>query len=108
MQVKSPSGISAVTFCRLLPRAPMTVSVFPFCGARRPRGSGIWRSPERVAPATRQPSQQLSKIDIAYQAARPAVRDTRAVASLEQTQPMALYDSALNVEFGAHGFAVPA
>ena len=43
MQVKRPSGISAVTFFRLLPRAPTTVSTLPLIGLRRFFGIGICR-----------------------------------------------------------------
>ena len=46
-QVKSPSGIVAVTFFRLLPRAPTIVSSRPGSRARRLAGIATVRSPER-------------------------------------------------------------
>ena len=46
-QVKSPSGIVAVTFFRLLPRAPTIVSSRPGSAARRLVGIATVRSPER-------------------------------------------------------------
>ena len=46
MQVKVPSGIAAVTFCRLLARAPWTVSLRPL-PLRRFFGISIWRVPLR-------------------------------------------------------------
>ena len=52
MQVNRPSGISAVTFFRLLPVAPTTRSVLPFCGGRRKSGIAISRAPERYWPVS--------------------------------------------------------
>ena len=51
-QVKVPSGMLAVTFCRLLSVAPLTVSQRPPLagGSRRTLGIGIWRKPERYWP----------------------------------------------------------
>ena len=46
-QVKDPSGISAVTFLRLLPRAPVIFSMRPFWGLRRLAGTGTDSSPFR-------------------------------------------------------------
>src|SRR3982751_5818751 len=50
MQVKVPTGISAVTSFRLLPRAPMTRSTFFFEIGRRSSGTAISRAPERYWP----------------------------------------------------------
>ena len=50
MQVKRPSGISAVTFFRLLPRAPTTRSTFWSEIGRRSSGTGISRVPVRYWP----------------------------------------------------------
>ena len=41
-QVKVPSGMQAVTFLRLLARAPWTVSLWPL-PLRRLAGISIWR-----------------------------------------------------------------
>ena len=46
-QVKRPSGIVAVTFFRLLPRAPTMRSSRPGVAARRRVGIATVRSPER-------------------------------------------------------------
>ncbi len=51
-QVNRPSGISAVTFFRLLPVAPTTRSRLPFCGGRRKSGIGISRAPDRYWPVS--------------------------------------------------------
>lgn len=50
MQVKVPAGISAVTFFRLLPVAPMTRSTFFLEIGRRSSGISISRAPERYWP----------------------------------------------------------
>ena len=47
MQVKVPSGISAVTFFRLLPRAPTTFSTRPGWALRRLAGTGTDLRPVR-------------------------------------------------------------
>ena len=51
-QVKVPSGMLAVTFCRLFSLAPLTVSQRPPLagGSRRTLGIGTWRKPERYWP----------------------------------------------------------
>ena len=49
-QVKVPSGISAVTFFRLLPRAPTTLMRRSFFSSRRAGGIGISSSPVRYLP----------------------------------------------------------
>ncbi len=46
MQVNVPSGIDALTFFRLLARAPFTVSFLPL-PLRRLAGRGTLRRPER-------------------------------------------------------------
>ncbi len=51
-QVNVPSGISAVTFFRLLPRAPEILSIRPFCGLRRFGGTGTESSPVRYLPVS--------------------------------------------------------
>ena len=51
MQVKRPSGISAVTFFRLFSRAPMTVSTLRFVGrAALASASGSGARPRGTAP----------------------------------------------------------
>jgi hypothetical protein len=50
MQVKVPSGISAVTFLRLLPAAPTSLRLLPFCGLRRLPGTFTLISPVRYLP----------------------------------------------------------
>ena len=51
MQVKRPSGISAVTFFRLLPRALTTLMVRRGLSARR-SGTAIVRAPVRYWPVS--------------------------------------------------------
>ena len=51
-QVKRPSGISAVTFLRLLPRAPTSFSARPLLGLRRLAGTGTDGSPVRYWPVS--------------------------------------------------------
>ena len=46
-QVIRPMGISAVTFFRLLPRAPRIVIVLPGCGGARSAGTSMRSRPER-------------------------------------------------------------
>ncbi len=60
MQVKRPSGISAVTFFRLLPVAPTTLMLLPFFGWRRKAGMGISRVPERYCPVSELGSAMIS------------------------------------------------
>ena len=48
--VKVPSGISAVTSFRLLPRAPTTLMRRPFLPGRRAAGVAISSSPDRYLP----------------------------------------------------------
>ena len=50
-QTNLPSGKSAVTFCRLLPVAPTTVTFLPL-PLRRVRGMAISRVPDRYCPVT--------------------------------------------------------
>ncbi|MNJ23484.1 hypothetical protein D3C77_178720 [compost metagenome] len=51
MQVKTPTGISPVTFLRLLPVAPETLSIRLRSMGRRPSaGSSISRAPVRYWP----------------------------------------------------------
>src|SRR5690606_36674956 len=48
--VKVPSGKPAVTFFRLLPRAPTTLIFLPLVPGRRSAGTAIPISPERYWP----------------------------------------------------------
>ena len=49
-QMNVPSGKTTSTFLRLLPRAPMSLSIRPFCGLRRCGGVGTPISPLRYLP----------------------------------------------------------
>ncbi len=60
MQVKVPCGISAVTFFRLLPVAPMTRSTFFLEIGRRSCGTAISRAPERYWPVRLRGSAMMS------------------------------------------------
>ena len=51
-QVKVPSGISAVTSLRLLPRAPTRLSIRLFIGLRRFAGMRTAISPVRYLPVS--------------------------------------------------------
>jgi hypothetical protein len=52
MQVKVPSGISAVTSLRLLPRAPASLSMRLLLGLRRFAGTFTDISPVRYLPVS--------------------------------------------------------
>ncbi|MNN52193.1 hypothetical protein D3C81_1668770 [compost metagenome] len=51
-QVNSPTGTSRLTFCRLLPRAPFSLSNFFLSRGVRAAGTAIFLRPERYLPVT--------------------------------------------------------
>ncbi|MCY1437466.1 hypothetical protein D9M71_536290 [compost metagenome] len=51
-QVNSPTGTSRFTFCRLLPRAPFSLSSFFLSRGVRSAGTAIFLRPERYLPVT--------------------------------------------------------
>ncbi|MCY1310056.1 hypothetical protein D9M70_602120 [compost metagenome] len=52
MQVNRPTGSSRLTFCRLLPRAPLSLSRVFLLRAVRLAGTAIFLRPERYLPVS--------------------------------------------------------